>query len=66
MEHDFISEDPFVYRNYMDDTSECRGLMDYVDDGVGWSKCSAADFSRFLTLGETRKAKTCFNGIFAP
>ena len=27
----------------------CRGLMDYIDDGVGWSQCSASDFSNHIT-----------------
>ena len=56
MDHDFDqdtydSDGSFVYRKYETETDECRGLMDYVDDGVGWSKCSARDFSRTLTEG---------------
>jgi len=36
------------------DCDDCRGLLDYVDDGVGWSKCSSRDFSRYLTDGGER------------
>ena len=56
MDHDFDQDTydsggGYVYRKYETETDECRGLMDYVDDGVGWSKCSARDFSRTLTEG---------------
>ena len=57
MAHDFVQETydatrRYVYRRY--DGKKCRGLMDYIDDGVGWSKCSARDFSRYITSGGTR------------
>ena len=52
MAHDFSSKNPYVYREF--DYRDCRGLMDYIDDGVGWSKCSARDFSRYLTEGGTK------------
>ena len=55
MAHDFSSKNPYVYRKYQTEASDCRGLMDYIDDGVGWSKCSARDFSRYLTDGGTKK-----------
>ena len=59
MAHDF-DQDKYnqgitKYRKYQSDPSDCRGLMDYVDDGVGWSKCSARDFSRYITYGGRRK-----------
>ena len=53
--HDFKSKNPYVYRKYENENKNCRGLMDYIDDGVGWSKCSARDFSRYLTDGGTKK-----------
>jgi len=51
MWHDFdddiyVDTGKFVYRKY--ENVECRGLMDYIDDGVGWSKCSMLDFSQNL------------------
>jgi len=51
MDHDFIqeiydTERRFEYREYKGE--ECRGLMDYIDDGVGWSKCSMMDFSNHI------------------
>ena len=55
MAHDFKSKDPYVYRKYEGETKDCRGLMDYIDDGVGWSACSARDFSRHLTNGGNSK-----------
>ena len=52
MEHDFDNKDPktgkYLYRKYADEKKDCRGLMDYIDDGVGWSACSALDFSYYL------------------
>ena len=45
----------YQYRTYESDSADCRGLMDYVDDGVGWSKCSARDFSRYITSGGTKQ-----------
>jgi len=56
MDHDFnndiyYAENRYEYRQYQNE--ECRGLMDYIDDGVGWSKCSARDFSRYITNGGT-------------
>jgi len=56
MAHDFKSKNPYVYRKYESNTNDCRGLMDYIDDGVGWSACSARDFSRYLTNGGTSKS----------
>ena len=51
MQHDFYRRkgNKSFYRKYDKDTKPCRGLMDYVDDGVGWSKCSASDFSNYIT-----------------
>jgi len=54
MAHDFDQDEKdagngYVYRTF--DNADCRGLMDYIDDGVGWSKCSARDFSRYITNG---------------
>jgi len=51
MDHDFIQEiyddeRRFEYREYKNE--DCRGLMDYIDDGVGWSKCSMMDFSNYI------------------
>ena len=56
MDHDFNGDGKlwhggYDYRQYRNE--ECRGLMDYIDDGVGWSKCSARDFSRFITNAGT-------------
>ena len=64
MAHDF-DQDKYnqgitKYRKYQNDPSDCRGLMDYVDDGVGWSKCSARDFSQYITYGGRRKP--CLGG----
>ena len=49
MQHDFhdMKGNRYLYRKY--ENQQCRGLMDYVDDGVGWSKCSASDFSNYIT-----------------
>ena len=44
----------FRYRKYENDPKDCRGLMDYIKDGVNWSKCSAADFSRYITRNGTK------------
>ena len=60
MDHDFWWKDPetkkYKYKQYeKEPTKDCRGLMDYVNDGVGWSACSARDFSRYLTDGGTKK-----------
>ena len=51
MQHDFYKKKKkkFHYRKNHNEKKNCRGLMDYVDDGVGWSKCSASDFSNFIT-----------------
>ena len=53
MDHDFYKKEYddfgnviYHYREY--ENEECRGLMDYIDDGVGWSKCSMLDFSQYL------------------
>ena len=53
MAHDFYKKERddfgnviYYYREY--ENEECRGLMDYIDDGVGWSKCSMLDFSQNL------------------
>ena len=58
MWHDMIPftdlQDP-EYRKYLNEPQDCRGLMDYVDDGTGWSKCSMMDFSRYLTSGGKKK-----------
>jgi len=56
MSHDFKQAEKdagkgYVYRKYDSWGNDCRGLMDYIDDGVGWSKCSARDFSRYITNG---------------
>ena len=43
-----INEDGTIeYRKYKGE--ECKGLMDYTDDGIAWSKCSMLDFSTFLS-----------------
>ena len=55
MAHDFIRKGPYVYRKYESEPDDCRGLLDYIDDGVGWSACSARDFSRYLTAAGTKK-----------
>ena len=52
MNHDFDQDvydntGRFEYREYKNE--ECRGLMDYIDDGVGWSKCSMFDFSTYIS-----------------
>ena len=82
MEHDFDethyddnkdTQDPnkmYKYKKYYGNT--CRGIMDYIDDGVGWSQCSARDFSRLITNGGAsnpcigskckNKCKKGFNG----
>ena len=68
MDHDFDqdiydNERRFEYREYKNE--ECRGLMDYIDDGVGWSKCSARDFSRYLTSGGTKDPCLKGNSVFS-
>ena len=60
MDHDFKqhvydARQTYEYRQYENDPRECRGLMDYIDDGVGWSKCSARDFSRYITSAGRKK-----------
>ena len=55
MAHDFYQKRPYKYRKYETERKDCRGLMDYIDDGVGWSACSARDFSRYLTNAGTMK-----------
>jgi len=63
MMHDFV--DPhkrgtaFTYRTY--GGSSCAGgFMSYKNQGkIGWSACSARDFSRFLTKGGT--TNPCLN-----
>ena len=60
MDHDFKQPvydaiQRYEYRKYENDPRECRGLMDYIDDGVGWSKCSARDFSRYITSAGRKK-----------
>ena len=62
MAHDFDqktynSNGKYVYRKYS--KKSCNGLMDYLDNGVGWSACSARDFSRYLTSAGTKKP--CLN-----
>jgi hypothetical protein len=63
MEHDFDNKDPktgkYLYRKYADEKKDCRGLMDYIDDGVGWSACSALDFSFYLYHTTCEKDKAC-------
>ena len=54
MAHDFRNDlksdsTRYVYRQR--DGRNCRGLMDYVDNGEGWSTCSIRDFSQYLTNG---------------
>ena len=60
MDHDFYDTwsklyGRYFYRKYEKETKDCRGLMDYINDGVGWSACSAQDFSRYLTDKGTKK-----------
>merc|ERR550539_2008352 len=64
MDHDFDQKkynagQGYVYRKYQKSKKDCRGLMDYIDDGVGWSACSARDFSRYLTSAGT--TNPCLN-----
>ena len=64
MDHDFDTKkynagQGYVYRKYQKSKKDCKGLMDYLDNGVGWSACSARDFSRFLTKGGT--TNPCLN-----
>merc|ERR550539_987423 len=64
MDHDFDQNEyntnnEYVYKYYNNGYTKCRGLMDYVDDGVGWSKCSARDISRFLMAGGLVKEPRC-------
>jgi len=64
MAHDFDQKKynagkGYVYRKYQKSKKDCRGLMDYIDDGVGWSACSARDFSRYLTSAGT--TNPCLN-----
>ena len=73
MDHDFKQDvydagQGFEYRKYEYESADCRGLMDYIDSGVGWSKCSARDFSGYLTSAGTKepclpKRKTIKNKI---
>ena len=73
MAHDFNDDifdyhDIYEYRKYEFESADCRGLMDYIDNGVGWSKCSARDFSRYLTSAGSKepclpKRKTIRNKI---
>ena len=65
MAHDFDqktynSNGKYVYRKYQKSKKDCKGLMDYLDNGVGWSACSARDFSRYLTSAGTKKP--CLKG----
>jgi len=67
MAHDFKQAEynagnGYVYRKFDSWGNDCRGLMDYIDDGVGWSKCSARDFSRYLTNGGQSKPCLKRNG----
>ena len=49
----------FIYRKY-NGKSCAKGFMSYQYQGViGWSACSARDFSRFLTKAGT--TKPCLN-----
>ena len=64
MDHDFDTKkynagQGYVYRKYQKSKKDCKGLMDYLDNGVGWSACSARDFSRYLTSAGTKKP--CLN-----
>merc|ERR1712029_1273030 len=56
MDHDFIKQKKdgsYQYKKYQNEAADCRGIMDYKD-GTGWSKCSARDFSRYITTeGDT-------------
>ncbi len=63
MYHDFkqdVKEEKniYEYRKYEEESKDCRGLMDYIDDGVGWSACSVRDFSRYLT--DAGNSNPCF------
>ena len=64
MSHDFsqklfqFGDAHYTYRTYKG--KECRGLMDYISDGYGWSKCSMMDFSRYITAEDTQKP--CIRG----
>ena len=49
MWHDFKAPIPYDCEKPRKFEGEiCKGLMDYIDDGVAWSKCSMMDFSRYL------------------
>merc|ERR1712045_859588 len=49
----------FIYRKY-NGASCAKGFMSYQYQGkIGWSACSARDFSRFLTKGGT--TNPCLN-----
>ena len=59
MYHDFVDGAEhgrcnYLYRKYENEPEDCRGIMDYIDNGVGWSKCSASDFSRYITSSGTK------------
>ena len=72
MHHDFVQEifdkysetsDPkkmYKYRTHK--TKPCRGMMDYIDDGVGWSQCSASDFSNHITAKHS--VLPCIGNVF--
>ena len=63
MFHDFDDYAPrYTYRTHRSNSRSCRGLMDYIDDGSGWSKCSASDFSRSITHPDG-SATPCIKGI---
>jgi len=54
----------YTYRTHpsLPKGKSCRGLMDYIDDGSGWSKCSASDFSRSITHPDG-SASPCIKAI---
>lgn len=63
MFHDFDDYAPrYTYRTHRSNSRSCRGLMDYIDDGSGWSKCSASDFSRSITHPDG-SASPCIQAI---
>ena len=70
MDHDFIqsvydSGNGYEYRTYKTaNSADCRGLMDYIDDGVGWSKCSASDFSNYITNVGKKSPLKCIKRKF--
>ena len=54
-EYIFTHNHTLVYRTYENESEHCRGWMDNSIETHGWSKCSARDFSRYLTANGTKE-----------